>query len=81
MAQIFVINGIQTQSGHRYSGQWFAQYERFGRCGALKPRPEGTLQWLQAFRANLDGLAPQALAPTDANGYWRKLAGMVLEVE
>jgi collagenase-like PrtC family protease len=80
--QIFVINGIQTQSGHRYNLiNDLPSMKGLVDVVRLSPEPEGTLQWLQAFRANLDGLAPQPLASTDVNGYWRKLAGMVLEVE
>lgn len=76
--QIFVINGIQTQSGHRYnlvnelpSMQGLVDVVR------LSPEPEDTLQWLAKFQANLEGKNPVTLGETESNGYWRSLAGMV----
>ena len=76
--QIFVLNGIQTQSGHRYnlindvpSMQGLVDVVR------LSPQPEDTLKWLDAFRANQSGEQPVTLEATDSNGYWRRLAGML----
>lgn len=76
---IFLINGIQTQSGKRYnlindlpSMQGLVDVVR------LSPEPNGTLDWLQQFKANLNGERPAILTATETNGYWRNLAGMTL---
>ena len=76
--QVFVLNGIQTQSGHRCnlindlpSMQGLVDVVR------ISPEPEGTLTWLAAFRANEQGGQPVKLGPTDSNGYWRRVAGML----
>lgn len=75
--QVFVLNGIQTQSGYRYnlvnqlpSMQGLADIVR------LSPQPQGTFDWLSKFKANIAGQAPQPLCKTDSNGYWLQLAGM-----
>lgn len=75
--QVFVLNGIQTQSGYRYnlinqlpSMQGLVDIVR------LSPQPEGTFTWLNKFKANIAGQTPQQLSKTDSNGYWLQLAGM-----
>ncbi|MFY9180477.1 MAG: U32 family peptidase [Venatoribacter sp.] len=78
--QIFVINGIQTQSGHRYNlVNDMPSMNGLVDVVRLSPEPEGTLKWFEAFRANLNGSQPQPLCDTDTNGYWRKLPGMLKE--
>ena len=75
--EVFVINGIQTQSGYRYN-----LINQLGSMGAnvdivrLSPEAEGTFDWLAKFKANINGKAPQPLSSTDSNGYWLNLAGM-----
>ncbi|MGM0481559.1 MAG: U32 family peptidase [Pseudomonadota bacterium] len=76
--QIFLLNGIQTQSGSRYNlinqlpgMKGIVDYVR------LSPEPEGTLDWLQRFKNNMDGSSPVKLAADESNGYWLQLAGMV----
>ena len=74
---VFVINGIQTQSGYRYN-----LINQLGTMGEnvdivrLSPEAEGTFDWLAKFQANITGQAPQPLGSTDSNGYWLNLAGM-----
>lgn len=76
--QIFVLNGVQTQSGHRYNlVNDLPSMKGLVDVIRLSPEPEGTLKWLKAFQENINGEQPQPLAATDSNGYWRNLAGMV----
>lgn len=75
--QVFVLNGIQTQSGYRYNLiNQLASMQNLVDIVRLSPQPEGTFDWLARFKANINGTAPQALAMTDSNGYWLNLAGM-----
>lgn len=79
--QIFVLNGIQTQSGKCYN----LINQLPGMHGLvdvvrISPQPEGTFDWLQKFKANQHGAAPQPLSKQESNGYWLNLAGMVTEV-
>lgn len=80
--QVFVLNGIQTQSGSRYnlinqlpSMQGIVDVVR------LSPQLMGTFDWLEKFRANRFGQAPQPLAKNDSNGYWLALAGLVQQLD
>lgn len=75
--RLFVLNGIQTQSGDRYN----LINDLSGMAGLvdavrLSPEPEGTLEWLARFRAASRG-EPVARSPDDVNGYWHKMAGIV----
>lgn len=78
--QVFVLNGIQTQSGYCYnlindlpSMQGLVDIVR------LSPQDIGTLSEIDRFRANEQGAAPQPLSTgADCNGYWRRVAGLEL---
>ncbi|WP_019674528.1 U32 family peptidase [Arsukibacterium perlucidum] len=75
--QVFVLNGIQTQSGYRYNlvNQLNTMHNTVD-IVRLSPQLTGTFDWLAKFKANLDGSAPQQLSASDSNGYWLNLAGM-----
>jgi collagenase-like PrtC family protease len=75
--QVFVLNGIQTQSGYRYNliNQLPAMQGTVD-IVRLSPQVTGTFDWLARFKANLNGAAPQSLGASDSNGYWLNLAGM-----
>ncbi|WNO61622.1 U32 family peptidase [Rheinheimera sp. MMS21-TC3] len=76
-SQVFILNGIQTQSGHRYNlVNQLPTMQGLVDIVRLSPEVEGTFSWLDKFKANINGQAPQALAATDSNGYWLQLAGM-----
>ena len=76
-SQIFILNGIQTQSGHRYNLiNQLQTMQGLVDIVRLSPEVEGTFSWLDKFKANINGQAPQVLAATDSNGYWLQLAGM-----
>jgi O2-independent ubiquinone biosynthesis protein UbiV len=69
---LFVLNGIQTQSGAKYnlqndlpSMQGLVHYVR------LSPEPEGFFNKLQQFN---DGISAP-LGPQEVNGYWHRVAG------
>jgi len=78
--QVFVLNGIQTQSGNCYnlinelpSMQGLVDVVR------LSPQGMDTVAMLECFRANEEGQRPLALSPqADCNGYWRRVAGLAL---
>ncbi len=74
---VFVLNGIQTQSGFRYNlvNQLNTMADTVD-IVRLSPQVEGTFDWLAKFKANINGTAPQQLSVTDSNGYWLNLAGM-----
>lgn len=75
--QVFVLNGIQTQSGYRYNlVNQLSTMQNIVDIVRLSPQLTGTFDWLAKFKANLGGQAPQPLSTTDSNGYWLKLAGM-----
>lgn len=72
---VFVLNGIQTMSGSRYNLiNQVPQMAKLVDIVRLSPQSSGTFDWLDKFRHNLDGGAPQP-----CNGYWLRLAGMVRE--
>ena len=75
--QVFVLNGIQTQSGFRYNliNQLPALKERIDIL-RISPQTNHTFDWLGKFKANLSGAAPYRLETNESNGYWLKLAGM-----
>lgn len=75
--RIFVLNGIQTQSGNRYN----LVNELNGMAGLvdmvrLIPGDESVFLWLKRFAENVAGQKAVSLEKNDCNGYWRKLAGM-----
>ncbi|KKO49769.1 protease [Arsukibacterium sp. MJ3] len=75
--QVFVLNGIQTQSGYCYNliNQLPTMQDTVD-IVRLSPQVIGTFDWLAKFKANLNGAAPQQLGASDSNGYWLNLAGM-----
>lgn len=78
--QVFVLNGIQTQSGYCYNlGNELASMQGLVDIVRLSPQGIDTLAMIDRFRANEQGQAPLALAHNaDCNGYWRRLAGLEL---
>lgn len=76
--QLFVLNGIQTQSGDRYN----LINELPGMTDLvdvirLSPQVEDTFLWLDKFKARLHNPQQVAtLAQQDCNGYWHRLAGI-----
>lgn len=75
--QVFVLNGIQTQSGFRYN----LINQLPGMCNIvdvvrLSPEPNETFEWLEKFRANITGSATHPLSLLESNGYWLNLAGV-----
>ncbi|WP_127346142.1 U32 family peptidase [Pseudidiomarina mangrovi] len=84
---MFVLNGIQTQSGQRYnlvnqlhSMHGLVDIVRLSPQSALYSDQQDTFAWLEKFRANQLGAAPQPLASSDSNGYWLQLAGFKQEL-
>ena len=76
--QVFVLNGIQTQSGTRYNlVNQLPSMQGLVDIVRLSPQLEGTFSWLEKFRQNQHGEQRQALEPNDSNGYWMALAGLV----
>ena len=78
--QVFVLNGIQTQSGYCYNlGNDLISMQGLVDIVRLSPQDIETLEVIEQFRANEQGLAPLMLADkADCNGYWRRLAGLEL---
>ncbi|WP_034807670.1 MULTISPECIES: U32 family peptidase [Enterobacteriaceae] len=78
--QVFVLNGIQTMSGYVYNlGNELTSMKGLVDIVRLSPMGLGTLDILNAFRANENGSAPLPLANrSDCNGYWRRIAGLEL---
>lgn len=76
--QVFVLNGIQTQSGARYNliNQLPSMAGLVDRV-RISPQPEGTFDWVEKFKANINGEQPVKLGAEESNGYWLQLAGMV----
>ncbi len=78
---VFVLNGIQTQSGACYNlGN--DQLTMQGLVDIVRLSPSGleTLDVLADFRANDCGLKPLMLdSKTDCNGYWQNIAGLSLK--
>lgn len=75
--QVFVLNGIQTQSGFRYNLiNQLPGMRNIVDVVRLSPEPNETFEWLEKFRANLTGVATQPLSSLESNGYWLNLAGM-----
>jgi O2-independent ubiquinone biosynthesis protein UbiV len=74
--QVFVLNGIQTQSGYRYNlVNDLAALHDIVDIIRLSPQLEGTFDWLEKFKQNQTGVHPIALTAPDCNGYWHELAG------
>ncbi|WP_145556429.1 U32 family peptidase [Yersinia canariae] len=78
--QVFVLNGIQTQSGYCYNlGNDLMSMKGLVDIVRLSPQSTETLSVIEQFRANESGLNPLILTEkADCNGYWRRLAGLEL---
>ncbi|MCG8708702.1 U32 family peptidase [Brenneria sp. 4F2] len=78
--QVFVLNGIQTQSGYCYNlGNELANMAGLVDIVRLSPLGVETLAMVDAFRANEQGNAPLTLEKNaDCNGYWRRVPGLEL---
>ncbi|MEE3662350.1 U32 family peptidase [Brenneria sp. g21c3] len=78
--QVFVLNGIQTQSGYCYNlGNELANMAGLVDIVRLSPLGMETLAMVDAFRANEHGEAPLTLEKNaDCNGYWRRVPGLEL---
>ena len=76
--EVFVLNGIQTQSGSRYNLiNQLNDMHGLVDMVRLSPEPKDSLLWLRRFQMNQDGTRPLQLAKFESNGYWLKLAGLV----
>lgn len=76
--EVFVLNGIQTQSGSRYNLiNQLKDMHGLVDMVRLSPEPKDSLLWLRRFQMNQDGTRPLQLAKFESNGYWLKLAGLV----
>ncbi|GKW42082.1 U32 family peptidase [Pectobacterium parvum] len=78
--QVFVLNGIQTQSGYCYNlGNELTSMQDLVDIVRLSPNDISTPAMLDKFRANEQGNAPLTLEnQSDCNGYWRRVAGLEL---
>ena len=78
--QVFVLNGIQTQSGYCYNlGNEQTSMQGLVDIVRLSPESLQTLQVLEQFRGNERGLSALELQDkTDCNGYWQRVAGLEL---
>ncbi len=78
--QVFILNGIQTQSGYCYNlGNDLISMQALVDIVRLSPQSIETLEMIDQFRANELGMNPLTLADkADCNGYWRRLAGLEL---
>ncbi|MEA9392922.1 U32 family peptidase [Acerihabitans sp. TG2] len=78
--KVFVLNGIQTQSGYCYN-LINEQPSMRGLVDIVRLSPQGpdTLSMLEQFRANEQGEQPMTLSQRmDCNGYWHRIAGLEL---
>lgn len=76
--RLFTLNGIQTLSGDRYNlVNEVPTMTGLVDLVRLSPQPEGTFDWLEAFRSAGEGAERRPLAAGDVNGYWHKMAGVV----
>lgn len=78
--QVFVLNGIQTQSGYCYNlGNNQLEMQGLVDIVRLSPESMDTLSVLSQFRANARGTQPLTLENhADCNGYWQRVAGLEL---
>lgn len=78
--QVFVLNGLQTQSGYCYNlGNELHDMQDLVDVVRLSPDGLATLSVLDAFKANETGQQPLALTQAqECNGYWLARAGLDL---
>ena len=76
--QVFVLNGIQTQSGHCYNLiNQLPEMEGLVDIVRLSPEKE-TLSWLDKFQTQRQNPIHHPLPARECNGYWQQVAGMQL---
>ncbi|EBR9859013.1 U32 family peptidase, partial [Salmonella enterica subsp. enterica serovar Chester] len=78
--QVFVLNGIQTQSGYCYNlGNDLRSMHGLVDIVRISPDAPDDLAVIDHFRQNETGAQPLDLAQAqNCNGYWRKVAGLEL---
>ncbi|WP_159566024.1 U32 family peptidase [Budvicia diplopodorum] len=78
--QVFVLNGIQTQSGYCYNlGNNLNEMNGLVDIVRLSPQGKETISLITAFKNNEQGQAPLRLRDrADCNGYWKRVAGLEL---
>lgn len=78
--QVFVLNGIQTQSGYCYNlGNELTSMKDLVDIVRLSPMGQETFDVLTQFRANENGQAPLSLInQKDCNGFWKSISGLEL---
>lgn len=76
--QVFILNGIQTQSGYCYNlGNELNSMQGLVDIVRISPENIDSLNILAQFKANQLGTAPLNLeAEPSCNGYWRNIAGL-----
>ncbi|WP_140919770.1 U32 family peptidase [Limnobaculum xujianqingii] len=81
--QVFVLNGIQTQSGYCYNlGNNLKEMDGLVDIVRLSPQGHDTLNLITQFRKNEQGQSPLKLQNhADCNGYWKRIAGLELVEE
>lgn len=78
--KVFVLNGIQTQSGYCYNlGNNLKEMKELVDIIRISPLGIETLDIIKLFKANEDGLNPLQIEHNrDCNGYWNGIAGLEL---
>ncbi|QIQ20271.1 U32 family peptidase [Zophobihabitans entericus] len=78
--KVFVLNGIQTQSGYCYNlGNNLVDMHGLVDVVRLSPNDVGTLDILSQFKRNEHGNSPITVeSARDCNGYWNGIAGLDL---
>lgn len=78
--RVFVLNGIQTQSGYCYNlGNNLNEMKGLVDIVRLSPQGKETIEMVSTFKNNEQGQFPLILQDkADCNGYWKRLAGLAL---
>ena len=78
--KVFVLNGIQTQSGYCYNlGNNLKDMKGLVDIVRISPLGIETLDIVKQFKANEDGTSPLHIEhKRDCNGYWNGIAGLEL---
>lgn len=78
--KVFVLNGIQTQSGYCYNlGNNLKEMHGLVDIVRLSPLGNDIFDVIQQFKANEQGQAPLAIINNrDCNGFWNGIAGLEL---
>lgn len=78
--KVFVLNGIQTQSGYCYNlGNNLIEMKELVDIVRISPLGIDTLAIIPQFRQNEDGMRPLAIeSHRDCNGFWNGIAGLEL---